>query len=1233
MSRQTSDQVSQGGSTIKPSFYSSFNESNPIRRSSSQYMDDLGPETHPEQATEQYWRSLLPNAVYFEGDDVLFGKMLSMVYQNQTTKKLSSMVISAHGQTIVDSMSLGKNSKYYPAIQNLQGESRKSSVRKALAVSNLRTFATLKPSTLALMTKVAKLDPNFDWDETMAGKVASEMKLIDNRAPADVGEMILKMGFAQQRKQRNSHVIDVIYSNLGSPEETDKNNELAFFIGEQLEHLFDPLTEYSPEPTEKAYKPPFDGLINDDFDDVLIKSICNELVNVQTNFTVSLVHFLQKFLIPLRVDVLEGKIPNYTTAKLNQIFPPTIDEVTRINCIYLDVLKAALPYGSFEMLRASGTTIPYFYKAHMRHEAATKNFLNQLDAFLVDLQQIGYQKLTYDQKTIQSIMNASLNLPKLQLILDRLVSSKKWPHELQPQVDEYYQSCTNTIIAFGKDKLAPYNHRIFTPTGKILTELASGWPSDLQYGWLTRRVVAIFDIQNVLKSSVKNNGVMIIFSDHVVTLEIVDDSYYYEQLETTRTLHKPSIADILMHSLVNEVPFSSLPKMRVDKWCEIDSVEAQFYNYKGAAYVQLFNQQFIGVYEVAKYTGSYVIEVLNKAKILNKSQPFHLFRSNEGQRSLYYTAHELESYKMEEMKSSFAVFLNMPFDKSLLKKYSIFGFLTLNFDSDRILIEGASVCHKHVKFDVSAEQLSLLVLEQVYEMLDYQLSYENPIANENLYNRHKELMVKTLKVINSSQEARAKELKNIKKAHELLTEKKEELPEMVVSKPRSDSLDMLNNNRVSSTKITKPKTASVPFFKRIFRRKRASVVPVPVSKKASTEEPKKMNTVKVVPAVPKATSAMTYQLPAAYAKRRSSDRSTIRQVSAAESDNLVDSFGLNIDKVRPEKVRATVPAAPAAAVEPPVDNAREIQLQRYFSEARRQRAEHEKNIKERGISAVVEQRNAPLNSRGLLFSPSVTAKLQKLGTEEPGDNWAVMSSRKGSMFEADRSIESMVQKVKRLTTKSVGEKNQEKHHFVVLRDARPLSQLPAEPKKPSARVVTPVQAAHEKFKQPEPEPEPVDEADMFGDIDLTSSFDVSLPDLTEDVVVSDNTQNDKSEEEEEDKFFTPREPPAEVFEQSTTTVNDVDQTSLCSALQEMKDNTVGEVLVDVWTDKRFMSSSSLYTGILNDESYAYLAPLLAGNVTVDGAATKSKENLDYDTVFARNLKDSSLKYLATLIDN
>ena len=89
----------------------------------------------------------------------------------------------------------------------------------------------------------------------------------------------------------------------------------------------------------------------------LITSIVNELVTVQTNFTSKLVDLLQNLITPLRANVLDS--PDGIT-RVNQVFPPTIDEITRINCILNESLLKAKSINYLEVLRAVANILPYF---------------------------------------------------------------------------------------------------------------------------------------------------------------------------------------------------------------------------------------------------------------------------------------------------------------------------------------------------------------------------------------------------------------------------------------------------------------------------------------------------------------------------------------------------------------------------------------------------------------------------------------------------------------------------------------------------------------------------------------------------------------------------------------------------------------------------------------------------------------------------------------------------------
>ncbi|OWB72663.1 hypothetical protein B5S31_g2382 [[Candida] boidinii] len=807
--------------------------------------------------TQTEWENIIKNSVYFIGHDVLFGQILTMIHKNEKTSKLSSLTISKYGQTLIDSITISKHSIFYPAILNLPAQQQKSNVRKAMAISYLKIYASLNDEIKELLIKNSKLNSHFDWDETVAGDLASRMKLIDTQTPYEVGSRISSFGFTYPEKLCSSYLVDVIYSNESSDGDNsiiDKNNELAFLLGDQLDTLFDPLTEYSPEQTEKVYKPPMydPPSQSENDDDILIKSICQELVQVQTNFTVSLVAFLQKYVVPLRVRVLDGKIPNYTTAKLNRIFPPTIDEVTRINCILLDMLKVALPYGSFEILKACGTTLPYFYKAYMRHEAATKNFHSKLDEFLNDLSEFNIQPCEttdiYDKGVIQSIICTSLNLTKIQIILQRLMKNKIWPKDLETLVDDYYNSCSRTIVSFATDQLKPYSHRIFTPTGKILTELASGWPSELQYGWLTRRVVAVFDVKDVMSSSIKNSGVIIIFNDHLLFLNIKDDKYYdtlIKEMEKSHEhqVHMPSVADSLMHSLMNELPFNNLPNMQVVDWVPIDNVYACSYYVNDNTYAQFqFVKNKTGntilEFELDKKdTSSSLIELVNKAKILNKSQPFHLFKSpfdsivdennsndideETGEinydeelkhKSLYYTAHELEAYESEELKSHIVIYFNTKFNEELFNSSNdIFLMITANLLSDNLvqIYAKSKASDNLISKIVRADLFSRTLYELITSLMLTYMTFDDPVNRDTVLQNNTQLLKWLIYSISITERQKNKEIQSIKSnaksimEQELKLENEAKIIEHARSASRTSSLDFLKRPKMKSTRINK----------------------------------------------------------------------------------------------------------------------------------------------------------------------------------------------------------------------------------------------------------------------------------------------------------------------------------------------------------------------------------------------------------------------------------------------
>nr|CAA56224.1 3-isopropylmalate dehydrogenase [Schwanniomyces occidentalis] len=346
-------------------------------------------------------------------------------------------------------------------------------------------------------------------------------------------------------------------------------------------------------PNSSTYEPP--QIRNNQ----LIDTILNELLNVQTNYTMGLVNLLQNFIIPLRIQVLSTGIGSDMT-RINQVFPPTIDEITRINCILHDSLNKVSRYGYVEIIRVVGMILPYFYKAFIRHEANLKLYTTRLNKFYSKNSKTIFSnnlinKGNYSTREIDSIVSGSLlELPKFKLILKRLhdaiESEKLKKKNFENFVDNetsiityYYNTAIEVIDAFGgcqgsEDRKIDSQLRVFTPTGKILTELATKWPPELQYGWLSRKVVGIYELRNVKPKSFFDLEILIIFSDHLLFLTIIEESYYIRK--KNEPIKSLSVSDILMHSLVNEKPLpvlSLLPSMEVNSWCNLNEVITSCY--------------------------------------------------------------------------------------------------------------------------------------------------------------------------------------------------------------------------------------------------------------------------------------------------------------------------------------------------------------------------------------------------------------------------------------------------------------------------------------------------------------------------------------------------------------------------------------------------------------------------------------------------------------------------------
>ncbi|CCK73405.1 Bud3p NDAI_0G04200 [Naumovozyma dairenensis CBS 421] len=633
----------------------------------------------------------------FKGfDELLWGQFIVCLYKETASKKYNAIMLDKLGPTTFNSIDVSKDSQFYAAIENLNTTNRKSTLRKAIAVILLQKFVEIPKEGVHKIIQPNKT-LNFEYDPQYVGELTNSCEEISSSNHNNSSNSYQVISFMKklytmgsfQRKYINSTLLDVVYENNESTIEI--NNRLVFHLGEQLEQLFNPVIEYSPEHTGYVYKPPDEEEStsnisnngndnsngkNDQEDNALIKAICNELLELQTNFTLSLVEFLQNFLIVLRVKVLNDEIDRLSTRKLNRLFPPTIDEVTRINCIFLDSLKAAIPYGSLEVLKACSMTIPYFYKAYTRHEAATKNFSKDIKSFLRNFDDAIPKNQSLTEMKISTIINGPQEkLLKVKLIIDRLYTSKKnWNIPNKTKADKYYNNIVDVVDSFGKlsntSLSSSYNTRVFTPSGKILTELAKGWPVELQYNWLKRRVVGVFDIVDETYGGRKK--LLVVFSDYIIFLNIINpDSYYSIETDNQdNSLIKPHLSDILMNSLINEVPLpAKIPKLEVDNYCYIDDIFASTFEENYLRFDAFKEDKSFSVsYRLSTESTpvSTVADLIMKAKILEKDTAFHLFKASFNNITLYSTAHELAAYNTEKIKAKYALFLNIEPSKELL---------------------------------------------------------------------------------------------------------------------------------------------------------------------------------------------------------------------------------------------------------------------------------------------------------------------------------------------------------------------------------------------------------------------------------------------------------------------------------------------------------------------------------------------------------------------------------------
>lgn len=613
--------------------------------------------------SREEWESIFAKSAFFDGSDTKLGYILAMVYEDPESYKISTILFSALGELCMNSLTLNNKSRFFSACENLKPEYKDSNVRRAIAITLLRAFSVYGHVDLSQISRYSS-SYQLDWDETTAGAVASDMNVISSKTPAELGKQLLTAGFLQPHFLDSTR-LDVIYED--SPPVIESNNKLVFLIGQQLEHLFDTLTEYSPESPNTLYKAP-DSAPKVDTD--LVKSICNELFQLQENITTQLVQFLKEVVIPIRIKALNGELPVLSASNVNKIFPPTLDEITRVNCMFLEALKSAMPFGSFELVRACAITIPYFYKAYMRHESAIKSFSPALNEFL---QFYGLSvPSNYSPPKIESIMKVQLNLPKIKLIVERLVDSVPWSHTEAQEVKKLSKGIMDIIESFGKDEPKPYNRRVFTPTGKILTEICEGWPSVLAYGWLNRKVISVVDFKRV-----GSEGVIILFNDYIVFAEI--DSDYPDDDNS----YKPHISDLLMNSLINENPIKKIPNLKVLTWTDLNSVEVSCFEGEGLSFIMKNEPEL--VLNMTVKDPSKFLNLLNKAKILSKSTPFHLFKNEKFGLTIYATAHEKTLYDREHSRSNISLFLNIAIDEELLRKYDLFAGMSAKFVDENMI--------------------------------------------------------------------------------------------------------------------------------------------------------------------------------------------------------------------------------------------------------------------------------------------------------------------------------------------------------------------------------------------------------------------------------------------------------------------------------------------------------------------------------------------------------------------
>lgn len=627
-----------------------------------------------------YWEELFPQAAFFAGhDEVLFGYVVTVVYKNEATLKISAISLTKFGCNIYENLILDVRLRFWPACENLDSEHRDSNVRKALAIANLKNYNQLFYNTDSLHSR---------WDETNAGALASSMSVLTQKVPVELGEKLLSLGMLQEH-WISSTLMDVVYDSktpLNGEATIEENNKLVFALGKQMDQLFDPLLEYSPQAMDYRYDAPQNPKPTILGDNTNIEKVLNELFDVQANYAMDLIAILQDLVNPMRAKVLSSD-SSLGIQKVNLIFPPTIDEVCRINCILHDSLDRAKVYGYVEVFQVFENILPFFYKAFVRHEANLRNFHSRLAKFfeteskLLELPEVNKRK--FSVRSIEAIVSGCiLELPRLKLILKRLHDSitleksklrnfeNTEDHE-KVVIDRAFNSCVEIIDSFGykeDTEEKPVSNRVFTPSGKLLTEIATEWPVELQYGWINRKVIGVHEMQEVVPTPA-HSQILIIFSDSILFLDVFNS-------DGKSSILVPSV---LMHSLMNQKPLpklSQFPLLKVKFWCPIADVLVKGYLRNNDTFLSFMAFGKSGFrdrnglqltplqnFKVLDSTGDILMASIQKAKVLHKVTSFHLFSDKDDNVLRLYCAHEREAYKSEISTSPVVMLLNLNHDE------------------------------------------------------------------------------------------------------------------------------------------------------------------------------------------------------------------------------------------------------------------------------------------------------------------------------------------------------------------------------------------------------------------------------------------------------------------------------------------------------------------------------------------------------------------------------------------